>query len=354
MVVVKPTDDAHENPTLAMDEAGHIWLFCPTHGPAENSYIFRSVSPHSIDKFEQIARTSFSYGQPWVVPDGGFFLFHTRYTNGRRLLHWTTSRHGREWSAPAPLASVEQGHYQISNRFGERVATAFNFHPTKGGLNARTNLYYLETNDMGRTWSTAGGQPVKMPLTAVHNEALVFDYQAEGKLIYLKDINLDAAERPVILYLASDGYAPGPISGPRTWFTARWTGDSWERRAFTVSDHNYDFGSLYIEDRFWRIIAPTDPGPQPHSTGGEMVLWTSPDQGATWIRQKSLTQSSQFNHTYARRPVNTHPQFYALWADGNPLAPSESRLYFTDRDGSHVWRLPIKMDGEFAKPETAW
>jgi len=26
-------------------------------------------------------------------------------------------------------------------------------------------------------------------------------------------------------------------------------------------------------------------------------------------------------------------------------------LYFTDREGSHVWRLPTQMDGDAAKPE---
>jgi hypothetical protein len=354
VVLIKKTDDAHENPTLQIDNRGHIWVFCSTHGPANNSYIFRSKAPYSIDEFEQIARTNFSYSEPWFVPGKGFLFLHTRYTNGRRLLHWMTSSDGHEWSAPTLLAAVEMGHYQISNQRGGMVATAFNYHPMKGGLNARTNLYYLQTDDMGKTWRTAAGTIVTTPITEKHNEALVYDYEADHKLVYLKDINFDAAGRPIVLYLTSDGYAPGPINGPRAWFTARWTGDSWDRRAFAVSDHNYDFGSLYIEDGLWRIIAPTQPGPQPFGAGGEMVMWTSRDEGKNWTKVKLLTRKSKFNHTYARRPVDANPQFYALWADGNPLERSESHLYFTDRDGSPVWRLPTKMDGDFAKPEVAW
>jgi hypothetical protein len=354
VVVVKQTDDAHENPTLQIDDAGHIWVFCNTHGPANNSYIFRGVAPYSIDEFEQIARTSFSYSQPWNVPGKGFLFLHTRYTNGRRLLHWMTSRDGREWSQAAPLAVVAQGHYQVSGRSGDRVATAFNYHPTKGGLNARTNLYYLETPDMGTTWRTAAGKVVKTPLTDVHNDALLEDFEAEGKLVYLKDINFDISGRPVILYLTSDSYAPGPAAGTRQWFTERWTGENWVRQPFTTSDHNYDYGSLYIEGNLWRIIAPTEPGPQPWTTGGEMVMWTSRDEGRSWTKSKQLTHNSKINHTYARRPLNAHPQFYALWADGNPLAPSESRLYFTNRDGNHVWRLPVQMDGDFSAPKVAW
>jgi hypothetical protein len=351
VVLVKPTDDAHENPTIQLDDAGHFWMFCPSHGSAKTSYIFRSTQPYSIDEFEQIAHTNFSYSQPWYIPNNGFLFLHSRYSNGRRLLHWMTSGDGRGWSAPAPLATVAQGHYQISNRHGQRIATAFNYHPQKGGLNARTNLYYLETADMAATWRTVSGEVVTTPIADKQNRALVHDYEAEGRLVYLKDISFDADGRPVILYLLSRDYAPGPKAGEREWSTAYWTGDKWRIRPFTTSDHNYDYGSLLVENGEWRIIAPTDPGPQPWSTGGEMVLWTSGDEGKTWKKLKQLTRESKLNHTYARRPAGAHPQFYALWADGNPLEPSDSRLYFTDRDGSHVWQLPYTMSQDEAEPE---
>jgi hypothetical protein len=350
IVMIKNTDDAHENPTIQIDEAGYVWVFGNTHGPAKNSFTFRSAQPHAIEDFDQVARTNFSYSQPWVVPGKGFLFLHTRYSKGRRLLHWMTSADGREWSLPAPLATVAQGHYQISNQHGERVATAFNYHPQQGGLNARTNLYCLETSDMGMTWQTADGEMIATPITQIHNAALVHDYEAEGKLVYLKDLNFDNAGRPVVLYLVSNSYTPGPTAGQREWFTAQWTGKHWERRPVTTSDHNYDYGSIYSEGDEWRIIAPTEPGPQPWTTGGEIVLWTSRDQGATWKKMKQLTKTSRFNHTYARRPVNAHPQFYAIWADGNPLEHSDSRLYFTNRDGSHVWQLPAEMADETARP----
>lgn len=353
VVLVKSTTDAHENPTIQLDDDGHLWIFSNTHGPAERSYIFRSTLPYSIDSFDQIAKTNFSYSQPWVVPGEGFLFLHTRYEGGRRL-RWMTSSDGRTWSEPRSLAQVAQGHYQVSGRHGKRVATAFNYHPKQGGLNARTNLYYLETDDMGKTWRTAGGEVVETPLTEVSNAALVHDYEHEGKLVYLKDLNFDEGGRPVILYLTTGGYAPGPTSGEREWFTIRWTGSEWDQRRFTSSDHNYDYGSLHVEDGDWRVIAPTAPGPQPHGTGGSMVLWTSSDHGASWKNVKELTPDSRVSHTYARRPVDAHADFYALWADGNPLERSESSLYFTDRDGSHVWRLPAEMTGEFARPEIAW
>jgi hypothetical protein len=135
----------------------------------------------------------------------------------------------------------------------------------------------------------------------------------------------------------------------------RWTGNEWVRRAFTTSGNNYDHGSLYIEpDGTWRVIAPTETGPQPYNPGGTMVLWTSADEGQTWKKVKQLTHDQQRNHSYARRPLNAHPDFYAIWADGHGREPSLSALYFTNQRGDRVWRLPTKMTADYAKPEVAW
>ena len=53
---------------------------------------------------------------------------------------------------------------------------------------------------------------------------------------------------------------------------------------------------------------------------------------------------------YARRPLNAHPDFYALWADGHGREPSQSSLYFCDRQGN-VRVLPRQMSGDFAEPK---
>ena len=79
-------------------------------------------------------------------------------------------------------------------------------------------------------------------------------------------------------------------------------------------------------------------------------MWVSKDEGATWRKVRQLTAGSEFNHTYCRRPVDAHPGFYAFWADGHGRQPSESRLYFCDRQGN-VFRLPPQMTTETARPE---
>lgn len=343
----KRTKDAHDNPTLSLDDDGHLYVFSNSHGTSRPSFISRSVAPYSIDTFQRVFTGNFSYSQPWRISGKGFIVLHTRYSKaGQRHLFWMTSADGQTWSEPHPLAAF-QGHYQISWMTGGRVGTVFDFHP--GGLDHRTNIYYLETPDQGQTWRAVDGHAVSTPLTSPANPALVHDYQKDGLLVYLKDLQFDSRGYPVILYLTSKGAEPTPANGPRVWRTARWDGSRWVIRRVTTSDHNYDHGSLYLEGNLWRIIAPTDPGPFPGDTGGEMVMWESRDQGETWRRTRTLTSHSPRNHSYARHPLNASPQFYTLWADGATRHPSQSHLYFANRNGD-VYAMPDTMQRGHQKP----
>jgi hypothetical protein len=354
----KGTSDAHDNPVVSMDDRGFIFVFCSSHGTARPSYIFKSDRPYSVGSFTVVYKGNFSYPQPWYWPGEGFVFIHTLYRGGRAS-HWSTSRDGITWSEPQLLALVDEGHYQVSRLGKGRLGVAFNYHPkafhgdpTKHGLDWRTNLYYVQTTDFGRTWTNVNGEQLALPLKSSRNAALVHDYEAENLLVYLKDVNYDADGHPVVLFITSDGPQPGPRNGPRAWNTARWTGSEWDIRPLATSDNNYDTGSLYIEsDGLWRMIGPTEPGPQRYNPGGEIAVWISRDEGRSWAKSRELTHDSPLNHGYVRRPVNAHPDFYGFWADGNGREPSESRLYFCNRDGDRVWRLPAKLTGEFEKPE---
>jgi len=355
-VVPRPTivhdkegvDDPHDNPSIALDEAGHVWVFVSGRGRQRRGLKYRSVAPYSIDAFELVTEEEMTYPQPWWVEGRGFIHLFTKYT-GVRELYWNTSVDGRTWTPDRKLAGMG-GHYQISCRQGDGVATAFNMHP-RGTPDERTNLYFVQTHDMGRTWQSADGKGVDTPMTDVHGGALVRDFMAERRLVYMKDIGFDRQGRPVILVVTSSDHRPGPGGDPRTWTVAHWQGDHWAFGEVTRSTHNYDTGSLYIEaDGRWCIIAPTEPGPQPHGTGGEIVMWASRDEGRRWRKVRDVTRNSVRNHGYARRPVNAHPDFYAFWADGDPHQMSESHLYFTNQTGSHVWRLPYNMQTDYASP----
>jgi putative BNR repeat neuraminidase len=352
----KETEDAHDNPVLSIDDDGYLWIFSPAHGTSRPSFLHRGRRPYSIDDFELITKTNWSYPQPWYVPGRGFFFLHTRYqpipgknTSGRAL-HWMTSRDGRKWSDPNLLAFAQLGHYQISWPHRNKIATAFDLHPSPVGLNARTNIYYLETSDMGQTWNTVEGTPVRPPIRWDEHPSLVRDFRKDGLLVYLKDIQFDPVGRPIIAFLASRGYQSGPASGSRTLWTARWDGGTWLYSRITTTDHNYDHGSLYIlSGQRYRYLAPTGPGPQPHSAGGEVETWETYSGGAEWQLTIQHTRNSRYNHTYVRRPLNYHPDFCSLWADGNPLSPSPSRIYFSNTRGE-VYLLPDAMTTDQAKP----
>ncbi|MHB8902891.1 MAG: LamG-like jellyroll fold domain-containing protein, partial [Thermoguttaceae bacterium] len=206
LLLDKHTDDAHDNPVISMDDKGFIWIFSSSHGTGRPSYISVSKQPYSVDEFELVQVTNFSYTQPYYLKGQGFFFLHTRYGQGGRRMFLMTSPDGRTWSEGEKLAMIEMGHYQVSWPCGNRkVGTAFDMHPAPDGLNWRTNLYYMETDDFGKTWRNVQGEKLHLPLTAVENPALVHDYRREDRKVYVKDVAYDSEDRPVVLYITSGG-----------------------------------------------------------------------------------------------------------------------------------------------------
>lgn len=341
-------NDPHDNASISLDAKGFLWVFVSGRGKTRPGFIFKSRQPYSIESFEQIKEGEMTYPQPWWMDGQGFFYLFTKYTKGREL-YWTTSPDGKTWAADQKLAGMG-GHYQITNTRGNKLVSVFNYHPG-GNVDKRTNIYLAQTDDLGKTWKTITGQNLQTPLTDIHGPALVHDYEAEGKLVYPNDLNFDKEGNPVILAVISNDFKPGPQGDPREWTIIHWKDGKWNFRKVCTSTHNYDMGSLYIEDNKWQIVGPTETGPQKTGTGGEMALRESFDEGKSWTKVRNITQNSLRNHSYARRPLNAHPDFYAFWADGNADQFSESKLYFCNRKGDKVRVLPYDMKEEFAKPE---
>lgn len=353
----KWTADPHDNPVLAIDGSGYLWVFSPSHSTwTTRSFIHRSERPYDISRFITIAEGLFAYPQPWWTEPTGFIFFQSRYGMANqgygRMLYLQTSPDGVAWSEPRLLARAGQGHYQITGATRHKIASVFDYHPKGLGLEARTNLHYMESYDRGATWQTVEGRRVEIPVESTDTAARIKNYETEGLKVYLMDLVFDHEDRPVILYLTTRGYEPGPKNQPRRWHTARWTGTEWLFQPAMESDSNYDSGSLQIEGPdLWRLIGPTETGPQAYNPGGEIALWLSRDQGKTWTLDRQLTHASERNHTFVRRPLNAHEGFAAFWADGNPRAPSESRFYFTDKQGNSVWELPFEMKADRERPK---
>jgi hypothetical protein len=360
-MVSKPTvvfdklgvNDPHDNPSLMIDDEDYIWVFVSGRNTSRPGYKFRSVKPLDIDRFEQVTEEEMTYPQPWNT-NLGYFHFFTKYT-GVRQLYFETSTDGLKWTDDKLLAAIAEnegeksGHYQVSNVFQRRIAgTFFNRHP-QGNVDKRTDLYYLQTADMGKTWTNAAGEMIDVPLLKPEIMARAVEYQSLGKNVYILDMGFDTAGKPVCLYIRSNGHEPGPKSAPYEWCITRWDGKQWQTSKITESDHNYDMGSLYISKKEWKLVGPTVSGPQEWGVGGELQIWKSTDKGNSWTVEKNLTQNSEFSHSYVRRPVDFKAPFCFFWADGHSHEFSKSELYFGDFDGN-VWKLPYEMKEDYGKP----
>jgi len=348
----KGVDDPHDNPSLLIDGDGFIWVFISGRGKTRPGFKFKSKIPFNIDEFSQITEEEMTYPQPWNT-EHGFFHFFTKYT-GIRQLYFETSKDGKIWTEDKLLAAIPEnegeksGHYQTSNTFNKTVATFFNRHPD-GNVDKRTDLYYIESKDFGEKWTNVNGQELPLPIKDLESPARVINYAAQGNNLYLKDMGFDADGKPACLYIRSNGHEPGSKSEPYQWCVTKWDGTAWQTSVVTTSDHNYDMGSLYISKDIWRIVGPTEKGPQPWGVGGEIAIWQSNDQGKTWTKQKTLTKNSALSHSYVRRPVNFKAPFCFFWADGHSHTLSKSSLYFGNFNGD-VWKLPYDMKSNFEKP----
>lgn len=346
-------DDPHDNPSLLIDNEGYLWVFVSGRNKSRLGYKYRSTSPFSIDKFEQVTEEIMTYPQPWLTGNG-FFHFFTKYT-GVRQLYYETSKDGITWTEDQMLAAIPEhsgeksGHYQTSAVYDNRVvATFFNRHPN-GDVDRRTDLYYLQSSDFGQSWTTAGGTDVEIPLTDIASPARAVDYASKGKNVYMKDMGFDKDGNPVCLYIRSNGHIPGPASAPYEWCITKWEDDQWKTFPVTNSDHNYDVGSLVISEEEWKIVGPTEKGPQTWGVGGEIAIWSSTDQGETWIKEQNITNNSPFSHSYVRKVINHRDPFHFFWADGDSHEFSKSELYFGNFNGE-IWKLPYDMKKNYEKP----
>ncbi len=353
----KWTADPHDNPVISIDDDGYLWIFSPSHGHwTTPSYIHRSTAPYSIEKFTTIHEGLFAYPQVWWTKGAGLSFFQTKYAaegdaTSDRGIFYRHSPDGFIMGEDVCLGCLELGHYQVTAEREGIVASAFDYHPREGGLEARTNLYYVRSADFGKTWTTANGQPLELPVQSIHHAALVRDFEAEGLLCYIKDMVLDQSGNPHIHFVTSRSWKPGPESGAKTWQVASFSGGEWHYECILESDHNYDMGCLYLnEDGSRSIIGTSGRGRQIFNTGGEIELWSQPACGQPWQRERVLTHASPFNHSHPRRPLNAHPEFRAFWVDGHARRPSPSRLFFSDAKGHVVKVMPEHMPNSNEAP----
>ncbi|NLJ42861.1 MAG: hypothetical protein GX431_04320 [Bacteroidales bacterium] len=339
--------EPYDNASLAIDDEGILWVFVSGYLRTRPGMIFRSTKPYSIDAFEMVKEIEMISPQPWWISGEGFFMFYSKLSKGLEL--WCSSgTDGKSWTAGQQLASMG-GSLQISDVHEGKIVTAFNYFP-KGDIDRQTNLYFLQSDDLGKTWQTIDGKPVQIPLTDVENDAIIRNYEKEGKEVYLSDLDFDSDGNPVILVIVSGNPDPGPDAGLKNWFVISRKVGTWNFNKVCESTHNFDRGSIHIEGSEWKVIGPTEQGPQLYGTGGEVALWISRNGGAEWQKVTDVTNNSINNNSFVRHPLNAQKDFFALWTDGNANELSKSYLYFTNKKCNKVWMLPYEMKEDFRRP----
>lgn len=339
--------EPYDNASLSIDGMGFLWVFVSGNSRTRPGLIFRSSMPYSIERFDKVKEIEMLSPQPWWNPGTGFFLLWSRVTRGLEIC-FSSSINGQDWTDSRTLACMG-GHLQVSGICNGRIYTAFNYFPG-GNIDRQTNLYLLHTDDYGKTWKNIDEKVIETPVSNPLNDALVKNYEEDGRLVHLSDIDFDAEGNPVLLVILSGDEGPGPKGGPREWIVVSRKNNKWNFSKVCESTHNFDRGALYITPSEWKIIGPTEPGPFRYGTGGEVAMWVSADQGESWEKKIEITSQSRFNNSFVRKPMNPSKEFYALWADGNPTEFSRSSLYFTNESGTKVRILPYEMKRDFQRP----
>lgn len=341
---------AYGCPAMSLDESGRLWVFVAVLGAEHPSVILRSTEPYRIDAWEMVMEMEFQQPQAWHVPGHGLMLLHTRQVEGMSRVHFTSSADGLSWSRPTILATFGEGQSCISGLHKGKVGVAITQRAPGMPPESREDLYYLETIDFGRTWQVYPRARIDLPLASADNPARILD--RENWRFFLRDLAFDGVGNPVIFYHLRHVRRQLTAPESRVWSTSRWTGREWESNATLFSDSDHDAGCLMVDRLLWTAYLPTPPGPQPGSSGGEIVRWRSEDQGRSWAPQR-LTFDEAVNHNWVRRVVDGRPEMVVLWADGHTHDPSESRLYFADQAGN-VFRLPLDLDEQAGIPEQVW
>lgn len=357
-----PDGDAHRNPTLALDEQGYLYVFYGSHG--HPTHCLRSRRPYDFtawDTMSDLPEPRTTYPQPWLVSPGEIMVSY------RQAPGWnctTTTDGGRTWAPPTNVVNfgcpdeaagcAECSIYAVSVAASQGYPRAVHLAwsrlgggtpeeiATKHLWARRYNVYYAWTGDGGRTWRRSDGSEYDLPITEDAAEKV---YGCGQRGVWLKDIQLDAAGRPLILFLDAE-----PATYESQWLVARPRVDGWTTSWLATSDHMYDDGGLvYLSEADIRVYGPTT-DVQPHEDGGEIEEWQTGDGGATWRNTGHVTAGSRYSHNNVK-VVFGHEHgpgdLRVVWSYGDsnyPPATTDVRLHAhgEGRDGATEVLFPTR------------
>jgi hypothetical protein len=300
--------DAHSNAALTVDGDGRLYL---VYGGHHTGHVLRrSARPEDISAWEpeQPLSAKATYSNVGFVAD-------TLYWFGRQEWGewgWMACRDGGRSRSPfqivfRPYARPDGTHtaYAVMHIAPGKAGPTMHLFWMMYGANRWYNMYYAVSHDLGQTWQTTRGQPLRTPIAYAEGE-LVYEGDTHG---WQNQIVVDGAGRPGLLFVTGGA----EIVSRNAALFAYWTGKTWAVSKICDAASMYNFGCAQVEGvgRFRVYFAGG------RWNGGEIGEWRTADGGRRWKHTRDLTRDSPVPNAFPRAVVNAHPELQIVWCAGD-------------------------------------
>ena len=311
--------DAHGNPSLLIDDEGYIYVFFGCHHHPIR--MRRSKAPENILEWEEEVQidVAATYPQPYMLDSRTIITSFREYT-GIETAGWgyvTSTSKGQEWSSCRLLVNEPKKFiYALSevvrNSLDEAsyhlVITPFNY-----DTSLYENIYYIRSDDGMGTFQASDGTVIagEPPFTLSQLELV---YENADSSSHVNDFAIGGDGTPYILF--NEGpWSQAALPAPGEWKLARRSESGWVINSIAPCNHLFDRGCLLV-DRAPRLRAFLPVGHDLHD-GGEMVEYSSEDNGHTWELSNEITRDSELSHNYAVRVLGAAQDFQVFWSFGS-------------------------------------
>jgi hypothetical protein len=276
--------DAHNSPALVIDGAGYLHVSWDHHRDPLN--YARAIAPGSLElgpKIPMVGRKEDRVTYPVFVRlrSGDLLFFYRDGSSGRgNLILNRYSVASSTWT---------RVHETLINGQGQRNAYPSIYHDSKGRLhlswvwrssnNVATNhdLAYARSDDEGRTWSTASGTPLAIPLTAATADYALRIPQG-STLMNPPSVTADADGNPLI----ANYWAPAGSDIPQ-FHLVRHDGKAWSVQTVTYRTTPFTLAgaatrrppisrAVLLSERPWRGASATHLVYRDDERGGRAVI----------------------------------------------------------------------------------
>ncbi|MDD9267748.1 BNR-4 repeat-containing protein [Paenibacillus sp. GCM10023248] len=285
--------DDHANPSLYIDDAGHITIFYSAHN-GDSMYYRRTQLPEDLSSFgaEQTlpANTSGHYGYTYPTPvylaaERQLYLFW-RGGNFKPNFSVTSDLELNAWS-PVRTLIMDKGQRPYI-RYASNGRDTIHFACTDGHPNVEpsNSIYYARyaKGAVYRADATLVKQMADLPLEIAELE-IVFDGKAAGRNAWIWDIAHDEQGNPVIVYAVFNSLED------HRYYYSRWAGGRWVTNELTAAGRWFPRtpqGAVETEPYYSGgiILDHGDPSVVflSREVNGvfEIERWQTEDLGATW------------------------------------------------------------------------